>query len=448
MICSLAPANEVQAPPIAELEAPTAPLDTSELLMGRFTFKLIEARDLSKHDAASAIQATRLDPYVKITLGGHKKKALSKKSKVFKNSGRNVHMGHEALVFDVVTPADLVYDNQVTMTIGVYNSNLISDTLIAQTTISLLDYYRDFHHNVELPLQFDHKKNGRISAGSIHVDVRFQPAKLGYLVITCKEGRNMKNMELLGKQDPYCRVNLGSEKKRSRTIKNGGKNCSFGHEKLQFAIGARNWAEDLVFSCLDEDIGSDDLIGSTKFDLLSFMSTAQNAQDLSVEGKTEPLDQFFPIYQGKKQSGEVWLQIEFFPAGKLTIKTIKGRNLVNKDTFGRQDPYVVYECPGLSGTMKVKTKTDTDGGTNPHWDEDIELPIVDQYEVEMSVFDEDMVGANDLIGRAKFSLLPVFKSGFVDKWVKIKEKDKWGKVKDCGEIHLNITFFGPAGINM
>ena len=425
-------------------DAPAAPLDTSELLMGRFTFKLIEARNLSKHDAASAIQETRLDPYVKITLGGHKK-ALSKKSKTFKNSGRHVHLGHEAVVFDVLKPEDLVYDNQVALTFAIYNSNLISDTLIGETTMSLMDYFRDFHHNEEFPLQFNHKKNGVIAAGSLHVDIRFQPAKMGYLVITCKEGRNMKNMELLGKQDPYCRFTLGNEKKRSSTIKNGGKNCSFGHEQVHFAIGPRNWAEDFTFACLDEDIGSDDLIGSKRFDLLSFMSVAKNSRELGREGRTEAFDEFFPIYQGKKQSGEVWLQIDFFPAGRLTIKTVKGRNLANKDSFGRQDPYVVFECNGLSGPMTLKTKTDTDGGTNPHWDEEVELPIVDQYEMDMSVFDEDMIGSNDLIGRVKFSLLPVFKEGFIDKWVKIKEKDKWGKVKDCGEIHLNLTFVGPVG---
>ena len=64
----------------------------------------------------------------------------------------------------------------------------------------------------------------------------------------------------------------------------------------------------------------------------------------------------------------------------------------------------------------------------------------------MKVFDEDKLSADDLIGGASFSLLPVFKKGTIDTWVTIKTVGSWGKVAHTGEIHLVIDFRGPPGV--
>ena len=41
----------------------------------------------------------------------------------------------------------------------------------------------------------------------------------------------------------------------------GGTNPFFNEEEVEFWIGKQDWGAPLVFSCLDEDVGSDDLIG-------------------------------------------------------------------------------------------------------------------------------------------------------------------------------------------
>lgn len=49
----------------------------------------------------------------------------------------------------------------------------------------------------------------------------FEFAKVGILSITTVEGRNLKSMELIGQQDPYCKLEFGSIIRRGKTIKKG-----------------------------------------------------------------------------------------------------------------------------------------------------------------------------------------------------------------------------------
>ncbi len=75
------------------------------------------------------------------------------------------------------------------------------------------------------------------------------------------EGRNLKSMELIGKQDPYCKFEHGNLTKRSKTIEKGGRNPYFGEEEICFWITAESWVQDMMLRLYDEDVGSDDFIG-------------------------------------------------------------------------------------------------------------------------------------------------------------------------------------------
>jgi Ca2+-dependent lipid-binding protein len=146
--------------------------------------------------------------------------------------------------------------------------------------------------------------------------IEFLPASEGVLVVTAYEGRNLKNMELIGKQDPYCKYTIGKKlKRRTRTVNKGGTNPFFNEEEVEFWIGKNDWGHPCVFSCLDEDVGSDDLIGGRRFSLLPFFT------------QTEPTHDWFEISNKGKPAGEVQLRFEFFPAGRLKIQCHAGRNL-------------------------------------------------------------------------------------------------------------------------
>ena len=217
-------------------------------------------------------------------------------------------------------------------------------------------------------------------------------------------------------------------------MKKGGTNPYFNEEECVFWIGKESWPNPLVFSCFDEDIGSDDLIGGRRFSLLPLFT------------RKEPMHDWWEITNKGKKTGEVQLKLEFFPAGQLQINCHAGRNLIDTDTFGRQDPYVIFRMNTPLVKLERRTKTDTDGGTEPVWEEINHMPIAHQYEMIIDVMDEDMIGSDDKIGSAAISLLPVYKNGFADQWIPIGRKDKWGKRISAGEIHVEFDFVGKPGV--
>ncbi len=140
------------------------------------------------------------------------------------------------------------------------------------------------------------------------------------------------------------------------------------------------------------------------------------------------------------------MKLQFLPAGKLTIRCLSAKGLRNRDTLGRQDPYVIFTTSGECHRIQERTHVDQDGGTEPTWDCDVEMRVVDHHELWIECYDHDAIGSDDLIGKCKLSLLPVFKRGLIDTWVTIKEETEWGKPKPAGDIHLIFEFEAPPGI--
>ena len=149
-----------------------------------------------------------------------------------------------------------------------------------------------------------------------------------------------------------------------------------------------------------------------------------------------------------KDAGEIEIGFAFFPAGQMKVNLRKARNLLDADTTGKQDPYVKMTLLSEKwGDVTIKTKTDTDGGTEPIWNETLTFPIVDQYEMRLECYDEDMLSKNDLIGKQKISLLPYFRVGQREEWVPIINRDSgWGQNENAGEILIEWTFEGPEGV--
>ena len=414
---------------------------------GRLRVALLEARDITAHNALGMKQpGQKVDPYIKIKLGSDKK-APVKKGKIHKKQKNAFSLEEEVIDFDIVDPMNHMSKNgdedEIPLTIQIWDNNRFSDDLMGEITISVLDFmemqderYGMLNESKSLewwPLSFT-SKQGTQPAGELRLQIEFLPAWEGLLVITCYEGRNLKNMELIGKQDPYCKFTLGTAKQRTKTVKAGGTNPYFNEEECEFWIGKDSWTDALVFSCFDEDIGSDDLIGGRRFSLLPLFC------------KREPMHDWFEISNKGKKAGEVQLKLEFFPAGRLKINCHAGRNLIDSDSFGRQDPYVFFRLNTPISKQEVRTKTDTDGGTEPVFEEIFYLPVVHQYELVIDVMDEDMIGSDDVIGRAAVSLLPVYKNGFADQWIPLGIKDKWGKRIGAGELHVEFDFVGVPGI--
>ncbi|RLN98821.1 hypothetical protein BBJ28_00001423 [Nothophytophthora sp. Chile5] len=403
------------------------------LRRGRLSFTLLEARDLKRKDGSSNARRFTADPYVKISLGTHALSALEKRSKTLKKSGSPVIFHEEVVAFDLTDPTALVTDGDVPIKIEIFDENLLSDELLGEIRVSALRFFDGQKHREVLPLSL--AATPGTACGELELEVKLDEALTGLLSFVLMEGRNLKSMELIGKQDPYCQLSVGKFVKRGKTVNRGGRNPYFGEEELLFWFGDDLWTQQMTLRVFDEDVGSDDLIGDATFSVLHFMAQ-RGAQEHVI-----------PLRNGGSPAGELVLRIEFFPAGVLTVSCHAAKQLRRVDAIGRQDPYVKFTLDGRATQTVKKTKTDTDGGSEPEWGgETLRFDIVDQFNVQVEVWDEDSVGADDLIGAASLSLLPLFRYGYADDWLKLWTKGRFGSKDPAGLLRLEMSFEGPAGV--
>ncbi|KAL4138935.1 hypothetical protein PRIC2_002435 [Phytophthora ramorum] len=400
------------------------------LRRGRLSFTLLEARELRHKGGSVDARRFSADPYVKIVVGTNPLSALEKRSRTLKKSTTPVIFHEEVVSFDLTDPVALVTDGDLPIKIEVFDENLLSDELLGEVRVSALRFFDGQPHREVFPLSLP-----GATCGELEIEVKLEEALVGMLSIVLMEGRNLKSMELIGKQDPYCQLSIGKFTKRGKTVERGGRNPYFGEEELLFWFGDDVWTQQMTLRVFDEDIGSDDLIGDAKFSVLHFMAHS-GAQEhaISLRNKGSP-------------AGDVLLRIEFFPAGVLTVTCHAAKQLRSVDAIGRQDPYVKLTLDGRATQMVRKTKTDTDGGSEPEWSgEPFHFDVVDQYSLQVEIWDEDSVGADDLIGAASLSLLPIFRYGYADDWLKLWVKGRFGNKDPAGMLRLEMSFEGPAGV--
>jgi len=81
----------------------------------------------------------------------------------------------------------------------------------------------------------------------------------------------------------------------------------------------------------------------------------------------------------------------------ITLRILEGRNLKAMDSNGLSDPYIIVRVGKTEFVTKIKYRT-----LNPVWNEtfELQLPAKEYVDVRLTVMDNDLVGADDLIGEA------------------------------------------------
>merc|ERR1712126_151355 len=113
------------------------------------------------------------------------------------------------------------------------------------------------------------------------------------------------------------------------------------------------------------------------------------------------------------------------PSDKIKMTVLRGRNL-EKQTFGKPDPYVILSYGEQVGKSKV-----VKGNLNPEWSLEKILTVTKDSpkEILIEVYDKDKVTKDDFMGRTSIIIsdIPKFSQGC------------WIPLKDCknGEIFLS-----------
>ncbi|KAF7536222.1 hypothetical protein G7054_g4741 [Neopestalotiopsis clavispora] len=121
--------------------------------------------------------------------------------------------------------------------------------------------------------------------------------------------------------------------------------------------------------------------------------------------------------------------------GTLVLIVDRAKNLPNRKTIGKQDPY----CAARLGKEARKTTTDVRGGQTPKWDQELRFPVHDSpdyYQLKLSVFNDDK--KTELIGETWIDLRDIILpgGGQSDQWQSLNCKGKY-----AGEIRIETTFY-------
>ncbi|OBT60787.1 hypothetical protein VE03_09961 [Pseudogymnoascus sp. 23342-1-I1] len=121
--------------------------------------------------------------------------------------------------------------------------------------------------------------------------------------------------------------------------------------------------------------------------------------------------------------------------GTLVIIVDRAKNLPNRKSIGKQDPY----CAARLGKEAKKTNTDRRGGQTPKWDQELRFTVHDSpdyFQLKVSVFNDDK--KTDLIGESWVNLQDVLVpgGGQNDLWHTLNYRGKY-----AGEIRIEITYY-------
>jgi len=96
---------------------------------------------------------------------------------------------------------------------------------------------------------------------------------------------------------------------------------------------------------------------------------------------------------------------------------------------------LVLKSEGFAVKINKRTTVDKDGGSNPEWNQTIQMDVVDHFKIEVECYDHDVLASSDeLIGKCSVSLLPVYKKGHIDTWITLKHKNEYNVLKDAGQV--------------
>ncbi|KAK8817179.1 hypothetical protein WA556_003075 [Blastocystis sp. ATCC 50177/Nand II] len=101
-------------------------------------------------------------------------------------------------------------------------------------------------------------------------------------VVIVKNASDLANIQLFGTQDPYVEVATSSDKKRTQTNNNGGKNPRWDEE---VRISAPDMNGIMKFTIWNDNIGKDTVIGTAMVDL-SALAAFKGVWETTLQVKT------------------------------------------------------------------------------------------------------------------------------------------------------------------
>ncbi|XP_055511820.1 rasGAP-activating-like protein 1 [Leucoraja erinacea] len=246
------------------------------------------------------------------------------------------------------------------------------------------------------------------------------------------EGRNLPAKDVSGTSDPYCLIKVDNEVVARTATVWRDLNPFWGEEyTLHLPMGFHN----LSFYVMDEDtIGHDDVIGKISLNR-EYIAAHLRGIDNWIN--------LIRIHPDEEIQGEIHLGLEILRDRQtkvLKCHLIEARDLAPRDISGTSDPFarLVFNNKTTETATIKKTRF-------PHWNEVFDFELEDHKPTEdmiftVEVWDWDMVGKNDFLGKIDFDLEEVQKTQITRGWFRLLpfekvEDDSGGKL---GALRLKV----------
>uniref|UniRef100_A0A3B3QK89 RAS protein activator like 1 n=1 Tax=Paramormyrops kingsleyae TaxID=1676925 RepID=A0A3B3QK89_9TELE len=165
---------------------------------------------------------------------------------------------------------------------------------------------------------------------------------------------------------------------------------------------------------MDEDtIGHDDVIGKISLSKEAIASQSKGLDGWLSLRRVEP---------DEEVQGDVHLSLELQTTGQrplLRCDVIEARDLAPRDISGTSDPFARVLFNNHSAETSIIKKT-----RFPHWGEQLELELEPREltgggSLTLEIWDWDMVGKNDFLGKVEISLTCLLKSPLLEGWFRL-----------------------------
>ncbi|XP_025076641.1 multiple C2 and transmembrane domain-containing protein 1-like isoform X4 [Pomacea canaliculata] len=237
------------------------------------------------------------------------------------------------------------------------------------------------------------------------------------LEVRLREGKDLVVRDSCGTSDPYVKFKVGGKQVyKSRIVY---KNLNPRWDET-FTIPVDDVQKPVNVKVFDHDRALyDDPMGSADIDLsqLELEKPSELKLMLSDRGKSdymgylvltctltpktqEDKDQQFLRRSVRSMESSKKLKLQSW-SGVLTVTLVDGWNLLSMDDNGLSDPYVKFKLGNEKYRSRHKSKT-----LNPRWLEQFDLRLFDDQsmQLEISVYDHDVTGKDDFMGRATIDL--------------------------------------------